>query len=43
MSFLIRFNIQCLNTVDSRNLDLAYLEKPLILKWKSGPCLNMKI
>ena len=32
-----------LSTVDSRYLDLAYLEYPLISKWKSGPCLNMKI
>ena len=31
------------STVDSRCLELAYLEKPLISKWKSGPCLNMKI
>ena len=29
-------------TVDSRYLDLAYLEQPLISKWNSGPCLNMK-
>ena len=31
------------NTVDSRYLELAYLEQPLISKWKSSPCLNMKI
>ena len=24
-------------------LDFAYLEKPLISMWKSGPCLNIKI
>ena len=30
-------------TVDSHYLDLAYLESQLISKWKSGPCLNMKI
>ena len=30
-------------TVNSRYLDLAYLEKPLISKWNSGPCLNMEI
>ena len=28
------------NTIDSRYLELAYLEKPLISKWKSGPCFN---
>ena len=28
-------------TVDSRYLDLSYLESPLISKWKSGPCFNM--
>ena len=31
------------NTVDSRYLELAYLEYPLISKRKSVPCLNMKI
>ena len=30
-------------TVDSRYLDRAYLELPLISKWKSCPCLNLKI
>ena len=30
-------------TVDSRYFDLAYLEQQFISKWKSGPCLNMKI
>ena len=36
--------IRCLlNTVDSRYLNLAYLEYLLISKWKSGPCLSMKI
>ena len=30
-------------TVDSRYLKFAYLEKPLISKWKSGPCFNMEI
>ena len=28
-------------TVDSRYLDLGYLEQPLISKRKSGPCLNL--
>ena len=31
------------HTVDSRYLDLAYLEKLLISKWKSGPCFNTGI
>ena len=31
------------DTVDSRYLDLAYLEKPLISKWNFGPCFNMEI
>ena len=31
------------NTVDSRYLDPAYLEQPLIPKWKSGPCSNIEI
>ena len=30
-------------TVDSRYLDLAYLEYPHSSKWKSGRCLNMEI
>ena len=30
-------------TVDSRYLVFAYLEIPLISKWKSGPFLNIKI
>ena len=30
-------------TADSHYLKLAYLEQPLISKWKSCPCLNMKI
>ena len=30
-------------TVDSRYLELAYLEKPLISMWKSGPCFNTEI
>ena len=31
-----------INTVDSRYLDYAYLEYPLISKWKSGPSFNME-
>ena len=31
------------NTVDSRYLELAYFELPLISKWKSGPCFNKKL
>ena len=27
--------------VDSRYIDFAYLEQPLISKWKSGFCFNM--
>ena len=30
-------------TVEPRYLELAYFELPLISKWKSGPCLNMKL
>ena len=30
-------------TVDSRYLDIGYLEQPLISKKKSGPCLNIEI
>ena len=30
------------NTVEPRYLELAYFELPLISKWKSGPCFNMK-
>ena len=30
-------------TVESRYLELAYFELPLISKWKSGPCFNMKL
>ena len=30
-------------TADSRYLERAYLEQPLISKWKSCPRLNMKI
>ena len=29
-------------TVDSRYLNFGYLEKPLISKWKNGPCLNIR-
>ena len=32
-----------LNTVEPRYLELAYFELPLISKWKSGPCFNMKL
>ena len=31
------------NTVEPRYLELAYFEFPLISKWKSGPCFNMKL
>ena len=31
------------DTVESRYLKLAYFELPLISKWKSGPCFNMKL
>ena len=40
-----RFTCPCsilINTVDSRYLDFAYLEWPLISNWKSGPCLTWK-
>ena len=30
-------------TVEPRYLEFAYFELPLISKWKSGPCFNMKI
>ena len=29
--------------VESRYLELAYFELPLMSKWKSGPCFNMKL
>ena len=32
-----------LSTVEPRYLELAYFELPLISKWKSGPCFNMKL
>ena len=31
------------NTVELRYLELANFELPLISKWKSGPCFNMKL
>ena len=31
------------NAVEPRYLELAYFELPLISKWKSGPCFNMKL
>ena len=31
------------STVEPRYLELAYFELPLISKWKSGPCFNMKL
>ena len=31
------------NTVEPRYLELANFELPLISKWKSGPCFNMKL
>ena len=30
-------------TVDCRYLELAYLELPLVSKWKSGPCFTTEI
>ena len=30
-------------TVEPHYLELAYFELPLISKWKSGPCFNMKL
>ena len=38
-----RNNFKVENTVNSRYLDLANLEYPLISKWNSGPCFNMEI
>ena len=32
-----------INTIEPRYLELAYFELPLISKWKSGPCFNMKL
>ena len=29
--------------VEPRCLELAYFELPLISKWKSGPCFNLKL
>ena len=31
------------HAVEPRYLELAYFELPLISKWKSGPCFNMKL
>ena len=39
----LRFQPQKPNTVNSRYFELAYFELPLISKWKSGPCFNMKL
>ena len=36
-------SLHLISTVDSRYLDFAHREQPLISKWKSGPCLNMEI
>ena len=36
-------NILTTYTVEPRYLELAYFELPLISKWKSGPCFNMKL
>ena len=41
--FLQTFSRICLSTVEPRYLELAYFELPLISKWKSGPCFNMKL
>ena len=35
--------VHILNTVEPRYLELAYFESPLISKWKSGPCFNIKL
>ena len=32
-----------LDTEKPRYIELAYFELPLISKWKSGPCFNMKL
>ena len=40
---LFPFTLQNGNTVEPRYLELAYFELPLISKWKSGPCFNMKL
>ena len=32
-----------LYTVEPRYLELAYFELPIISKWNSGPCYNMKL
>ena len=34
--------LKCAYTVKPRYLELAYFELPLISKWISGPCFNMK-
>ena len=30
-------------TQTTKTLELAYFELPLISKWNSGPCFNMKL
>ena len=42
-SHFILMQLQITNTVEPRYLELAYFELPLISKWKSGPCFNMKL
>ena len=32
-----------ISTFEPSYLELAYFELPLISKWKSGPCFNMKL
>ena len=41
--FCIRWFLFIANTVEPRYLEVAYFELPLISKWKSGPCFNMKL
>ena len=51
MRHMLRYNHKlCLlksfnntRTVESRCLELAYFELPLIPKWKSDPCFNMQL
>ena len=42
-STTITITIYPIDTVEPRYLELAYFELPLISKWKSGPCFNMKL
>ena len=42
-AILINTMLKLAYTVEPRYLELAYFELPLISKWKSGPCFNMKL